>query len=100
MLRLCDQAIGQLLRAGLDDTAAVHGYRTLYLFTLGCVTYAGQDPADTRTALAALPSSDFPHLVRVAPRMAQAAGGPDEFAGGLRTVLAAVLADAARPASG
>lgn len=91
VLRLCDRALGQLRRAGLDDAAAVRGYRTLYLFTLGCVTYAGQDAADTRSALGALPSGDFPHLSALAPTMVATAGGPDEFPAGLTTLLAAIL---------
>lgn len=91
VLRVCDRALGQLHRAGLDDAAAVRGYRTLYLFTLGCVTYAGQDAADTRNALGALPTGDFPHLSAMAPAMVNAAGGPDEFSAGLNTLLAAIL---------
>jgi AcrR family transcriptional regulator len=91
VLRVCDRALGQLRQAGLDDAAAVRGYRTLYLFTLGCVTYAEQDAADTRTALGALPSGDFPHLSALAPTMAETAGNPDEFPTGLATLLTAIL---------
>ncbi|BCJ34410.1 TetR family transcriptional regulator [Actinocatenispora thailandica] len=91
VLRVCDRALGQLRRAGLDDAAAVRGYRTLYLFTLGCVTYASQDAAGTRSALDALPPSDFPHLSALAPTMAHTAGGPDEFDTGLATLLTALL---------
>jgi len=94
VLRLCDRALGELRRAGLDDRAAVRGYRTLYLFTLGCVTYAAQDPADTSAALNALPDGDFPHLSALRPVMVDTAGGAEEFPAGLRTVVAAVLAGA------
>ncbi|GAA4209130.1 TetR/AcrR family transcriptional regulator [Actinocatenispora rupis] len=88
VLRLADRAVGQLRATGLDDTAAIRAYRTLYLFTLGCVTYARQDPADTRRALAALPDGDFPYLNATAPAMIATAGADDEFQYGLRTLVA------------
>lgn len=87
VLRLADRAVGHLRATGLDDTAAIRAYRTLYLFTLGCVTYARQDPADTRRALAALPDGDFPHLTATAPDMITTAGADDEFAYGLTALV-------------
>lgn len=90
VLRLTDRALGLLLASGLDDTAATHAYRTLYLFTLGCASYAAADPDTTRRALAALPDRDFPHLRRLAPTMAATAGSPDEFPSGLTTLISAV----------
>lgn len=90
VLRLADRAVGHLRATGLDDAAAIRAYRTLYLFTLGCVTYARQDPSDTRRALAALPDGDFPHLTATAPDMIATAGSDGEFAYGLTALVAAL----------
>lgn len=90
ILRLTDRALGLLLAAGLDGTAATRAYRTLYLFTLGCASYAAADPGATERALAALPDSSFTHLRRLAPAMVATAGSPDEFPSGLTLLVKAV----------
>lgn len=90
VLRLTDRALAHLTDAGLDADAAVRAYRTLYLFTLGCATYARQDPADTHRALRTLPADDFHHLRRAAETMVATAGSPDEFSYGLSLLVAAV----------
>lgn len=93
VLRLTDRAVGVLLAAGLSEPAAVRAYRSLYLYTLGCATYAAQSPDETRRALAALPAGDLPHVHRVRSAMIDAAGAPDEFEHGLAILLPPLLAD-------
>ncbi|MGA8118037.1 MAG: TetR family transcriptional regulator [Actinocatenispora sp.] len=90
VLRLTDRAIGLLTEAGLDGDDAVRAYRTLYLYTLGCATYARQESVDTRRSLNSLPDGDFHHLRRVAPAMIASAGSGREFEYGLGALLAAL----------
>jgi len=95
ILRLTDRALGLLLDAGLDDLAANRAYRVLYLFTLGCATYASADPDVTRRSLSALPEHGFEHLRRLAPTVAATTGDAEEFPTGLAVVINAVTAQPA-----
>ncbi|HJM89242.1 MAG TPA: TetR/AcrR family transcriptional regulator [Dehalococcoidia bacterium] len=102
-LHMMESGVGALREAGFSADMAHHGWHTLVAHVLGYVlqqtatpmlvssAVAGRQLASDRTnrslPLADLPASDFPHIVEIAPYLAQCATD-DEFEFGLDVILA------------
>ena len=86
-----------LVDAGFDTAAAARGFRTLFLYVFGFVTFSDPEPgAETRAridaALAPLPAADYPIVSRSAAELAATMGGDEQFADGLELLLAGLAA--------
>jgi AcrR family transcriptional regulator len=102
-LQMMESGVGALREAGFSADMAHHGWHTLVAHVLGYVlqqtatpmlvssAVAGQQLASDRSnrsmSLADLPAADFPHIVEIAPYLAQCATD-DEFEFGLDVILA------------
>ncbi|NYI07078.1 TetR/AcrR family transcriptional regulator [Allostreptomyces psammosilenae] len=94
-MRLTERALELLRERGLDETAAITAYRAVYLHTLGCAAFVDHaDPQgarrEARTALAALPPEEFPHLAGSLDTVVNAIAGDAAFEYGLRALVSRV----------
>ncbi|MDP6606990.1 MAG: TetR/AcrR family transcriptional regulator [Dehalococcoidia bacterium] len=97
-LHLMESMLGVMRDAGFDANMAHRGWHTLVAHVLGYVLQQtatpilvsaspGRSPAPTRSiALADLPGDDFPHIVEIAPLLAECRT-IDEFDFGLDMIL-------------
>jgi AcrR family transcriptional regulator len=97
-LNLMESMLGVMRDAGFDANMAHHGWHTLVAHVLGYVLQQtatpilvsaspGRSPTPTRSvALSDLPNEDFPHIVEIAPLLAECRTA-DEFDFGLDVLL-------------
>ncbi|HEX8102959.1 MAG TPA: TetR/AcrR family transcriptional regulator C-terminal domain-containing protein [Solirubrobacteraceae bacterium] len=99
-LKGTEAGLQALLDAGFDPAQAARGFRTLFLYVFGYVTFSDPDPGPpTRAAIdaavAPLDPAEFPVVAASAPHLAATMGGDEQFADGLELILTG-LAERAR----
>jgi AcrR family transcriptional regulator len=92
VVRLAERGLTLLGDAGFPPEEAINGYRSTYLFTLGCAAYVDHlDPAAaqrrTRTALAALPPEEYPYLTGNINTIVPGVSGTAAFEYGLTNLI-------------
>ncbi len=90
--RMSEEAMQVLLDAGFPLEEAGRAFRVLFTYVFGEALFSPHEPAPAdrraaRAALLTLPEDEFPAMTRVADGMAEALGGPEQFAYGLERVL-------------
>ena len=101
-LHLMEYVVGTMREAGFTADMAHHGWHTLVAHVLGYVLQETATPilvsanparaaGDRSISLADLPRSDFPHIVEIAPLLAECETA-DEFEFGLDVILSGLAA--------
>ncbi|ADB32753.1 transcriptional regulator, TetR family [Kribbella flavida DSM 17836] len=102
--RVAEGLLGVLRDAGFDNETAARTHTTLFTFVLGATSWEIQMAAERRdpeawrrlrTTMEALPATEFPVVVALAPELARTTGGDDQFDYGLDLLLAGLAAKAA-----
>lgn len=92
-LKATEAGLQALLDAGFDTAAAARGFRTLFLYVFGFVTFSETAPGPaTRNridaAFAALAPEEYPAVTSAPAELAATMGGDAQFADGLELLLA------------
>jgi TetR/AcrR family tetracycline transcriptional repressor len=91
-LRFAESGLTILRAAGFDRTDAARGFRLLFTYVFGYVSFspeAGESDArrDSRAATDALPQADYPTLRDTAAELADAMAGEETFDFGLDRII-------------
>ncbi len=101
-LQMMESVVGTMREAGFTADMAHHGWHTLVAHVLGYVLQETATPillstsparaaGNRSVSLADLPSGDFPHIVEIAPLLAECETA-DEFEFGLDVILSGLAA--------
>jgi Tetracyclin repressor-like, C-terminal domain len=91
-LRFAETGVRILRSAGFDAAGAARGFRLLFTYVFGYVSFSPDDSAaearrDARAAMAALPPDEYPTISETSEELADAMAGQETFDFGLDRIV-------------